>query len=81
MFELPIACGGRRARGKAGSVQARGRDAGEGQWDGLPAVARAGKCCRDGQPCLACSPAAACALWQRSVLVEAEPDPYFLVAG
>lgn len=40
MFELPIACGGCRARGKAGTMQAGDRDAREGQRSGLTEVGR-----------------------------------------
>lgn len=59
MFELPIACGGCRARRKAGSVEARGRDATEGPRNGLSAVAGAEEYRHGRQSCLVCSPAAA----------------------
>lgn len=58
MFELPIACGGCRARGKTGTKWAGDNDGREGQWSGLTEVADGGGWSWDvlshRQPCLAC---------------------------
>lgn len=58
MFELPIACGGCRARGKAGTMWAGDSHAREEQRSRLKEVAGAGTCCHAGSPAWP-----ACALW------------------